>query len=64
MKLTYRNLPAVVSNLKDSLGIVENRRVEIISSEWEIMKPVFDKDPKTFPQPVTMNYTLKNGIER
>jgi len=63
MKLTHRNLPAVVSNLKDSLGIVENRRVEILSSEWEIMKPVFDKDPKTFPQPVTMNYTLKNGIE-
>lgn len=63
MKLTVRNLPAVVSNLKDSLGIVENRRVEILSSEWEIMKPVFDRDPKTFPQPVTMNYTLKNGIE-
>jgi hypothetical protein len=46
MKLSHRNAPQVVSNLKDSLGIVENRRVEIHCSEWEIMKPVFDKDPK------------------
>jgi len=63
MKLTVRGKPQVISNLKDSLGIVENRRVEIHSKEWEIMKPVFDKDPKTFPQPETMKFTLKNGIE-
>lgn len=63
MKLTYRNQPQVVSNLKDSLGIQENWRVEIISNDWEIMKPVFDKDPKTFPQPEQMLYVLKNGIE-
>ncbi len=63
MKLTYKNKPDVVSNLKDSLGIQENWRVEIRSNDWEIMKPVFDKDPKTFPQPERMNYTLKNGIE-
>lgn len=63
MKITVRNQPAVISNLNDSLGIVENRRVEIISSDWEIMKPVFDKDPKTFPQPEFMHFTMKNGIE-
>jgi outer membrane protein OmpA-like peptidoglycan-associated protein len=63
MKITVRNQPAVVSNLNDSLGIVENRRVEILCNDWNIMKPVFDKDPKTFPQPETMNFTLKNGIE-
>lgn len=63
MKLSFKNLPTVVSNLKDSLGIVENRRVEILSSDWEIMKPVFDKDPKTFPQPETMTFKMKNGIE-
>jgi outer membrane protein OmpA-like peptidoglycan-associated protein len=63
LKLTFRDKPAVISNLKDSMGIVENRRVELISSEWEIMKPVFDKDPKTFPQPETMLFTMKNGIE-
>lgn len=63
MKIVVRNKPQVISNLRDSLGIVENRRVEIISKEWEIMKPVFDKDPKTFPQPETMKFTMKNGIE-
>jgi len=63
MKLSHRNAPQVVSNLKDSLGIVENRRVEINCKEWEIMKPVFDKDPKTFPQPEQMKFSMKNGIE-
>lgn len=63
MNIVIKNKPDVVSNLKDSLGIVENRRVEIQSKEWEIMKPVFDKDPKTFPQPEKMKFTMKNGIE-
>ena len=63
MKLTYRNVPKHPSNLKDSLGIQENWRVEILCNEWEILKPVFDKDPKTFPQPEKMNYILTNGIE-
>lgn len=63
MKLTFRDKPLVVSNLKDSLGITENRRVELICKDWEVSKPVFEKDPKKQPQPVTMNFTMKNGIE-
>ncbi len=63
MKLTYLPKPKVVSNLKDSLGIVENRRVEILCDDWRIMQPVFDKDPKTFPEPETMKWVLKNGID-
>ncbi|MGE5478956.1 MAG: OmpA family protein [Chloroflexota bacterium] len=63
MKLTFRDKPAVVSNLKDSLGIVENRRVEILCDDWNVMQPVFDKDPKTFPQPDQMTFKLTNGIE-
>ncbi len=63
MKLTFRDKPAVVSNLKDSLGIQENRRVEILCDDWNITKPVFDKDPTTFPQPEEMKFMLKNGIE-
>ena len=63
LKLTVRNKPKHPSNLKDSLGIRENRRVEILCKDWEIMKPVFDRDPKTFPQPEQMTYTMKNGIE-
>jgi outer membrane protein OmpA-like peptidoglycan-associated protein len=63
MKLTFRDKPLVVSNLKDSLGIQENRRVEILCDDWNITKPVFDKDPTTFPQPEEMKFVIKNGIE-
>lgn len=63
MKLTYLPKPKVVSNLKDSLGIVENRRAEILCDDWRVMQPVFDKDPKTFPQPDKMQWVLKNGID-
>jgi outer membrane protein OmpA-like peptidoglycan-associated protein len=63
MKLTFLPKPKVVSNLKDSLGIVENRRAEILCDDWRIMQPVFDKYPKTFPEPDTMRWILKNGID-
>ena len=63
MKIVVRNQPQVISNLNDSMGIVENRRVEILCNDWNIMKPIFDKDPKTFPQPEAMKFTMKNGIE-
>jgi outer membrane protein OmpA-like peptidoglycan-associated protein len=63
MKLTFRDKPEVVSNLKDSLGIVENRRVEIKCSDWEIMKPVFQVDTRTVPEPDTMEFTMQNGID-
>lgn len=63
MKLTFREKPLVVSNLKDSLGIQENRRVEILCDDWNITKPVFDKDPTTFPQPEEMKFVIKNGID-
>ena len=63
MKLVVRDKPERISNLKDSLGITENRRVEILCPDWNVMKPVFDKDPKTFPQPDEMKFTMKNGIE-
>ncbi|MFH1052493.1 MAG: OmpA family protein [bacterium] len=63
MKLSFRDKPAVVSNVKDSLGIEENRRVEILCNNWEIMKPVFDKDPTIFPQPDKMKFVMNNGIE-
>ncbi len=63
LKLSFRDKPATVSNLKDSLGIVENRRVEILCSDWEIMKPVFQVDTRTVPEPDTMRYTMRNGIE-
>lgn len=63
MKIEYRNFPKIKSNPKDSMGLQENRRVEILCDNWEVVKPVFENDPKTFPQPVTMNWNMENGID-
>lgn len=63
MKIESVNFPKTKSNPKDSLGIEENRRVEILCDEWEVVKPVFEKDPKIFPQPTTMEWVMENGIE-
>lgn len=62
MKIEARNFPEVKSNPRDSLGHQENRRVEVRCDDWTIMKPVFEVDPKTFPQPVTMEFITTNGI--
>ncbi|MFN8368791.1 MAG: hypothetical protein U0Y96_16255 [Candidatus Kapaibacterium sp.] len=55
LKLLYRNLPERPSNPKDSLGILENRRVELQCDDWEISKPLnvgkgyfFKKDMEEF----------------
>lgn len=45
MKIQARDLPLVPSNRDDSLGIMENRRVEIVCDDWEIIKPVVDRTP-------------------
>lgn len=63
MKITVRNLPKVYSNLKDTAGIKENRRVEILSDEWEILKPILDVDRTRFPSPEEMTFVMENGIE-
>jgi outer membrane protein OmpA-like peptidoglycan-associated protein len=56
------DLPKFRSNIKDPLGIVENRRTEINSTEWEIMKPILQTELRRFPQPEIMNFQMKNGI--
>ena len=40
IKIESGNLPKKASNDKDPLGAEENRRVEIFSDNWEIMKPI------------------------
>ncbi|PKL84554.1 MAG: hypothetical protein CVV22_12495 [Ignavibacteriae bacterium HGW-Ignavibacteriae-1] len=47
----------------DSIGVQENRRVEIRCTNWDVVKPVFDVGSITEPQPRTMNWKMKNGIE-
>lgn len=64
MELKFQNKPDLPTNTKvDSIGIQENRRVEIITTEWDVAKPVFDVGSVTEPQPVDMDFVLKNGIE-
>ena len=63
MKITVRNLPQVPSNLNDPQGIVENRRVELICNDWEVVKPIISRDPKRFPSPEQMTFLMRNGIE-
>ena len=64
MELKFQHKPTTPTNTKvDSIGLQENRRVEIITTEWEVVKPVFDVGSVTEPQPVNMNFLLKNGIE-
>ncbi|MCX6148739.1 MAG: OmpA family protein [Candidatus Kapabacteria bacterium] len=63
MSMKANNFPDTKSNPGDTLGHEENRRVEIKCEEWEVSKPVFQKDPKTEPQPETMEFVLTNGIQ-
>lgn len=63
MTVEYRDLPKTPSNIKDSLGIVENRRVELICDRWEVIKPILDVEPTLIPSPETMNFTMDNGID-
>jgi hypothetical protein len=47
LKISARGLPQTPSNLKMEEGREENRRVEILSKDWEIIKPVV---AKIYPQ--------------
>ncbi len=63
MKIVVRDKPLHPSNVKDSLGVQENRRVELLCNDWEIMKPVFETGIAVFPQPDQMKFVMNNGIE-
>lgn len=49
LEIRERNLPEKPINSKDSLGIEENRRVEISSATWEIMQPSLVYDTLLVP---------------
>jgi outer membrane protein OmpA-like peptidoglycan-associated protein len=74
MKLTARKSPEKASKTGDpdpdskTNSIIENRRVELLCTGdaeevWQVIKPLLDKDPKTFPMPEQMNFTIANGID-
>lgn len=64
LEISKKGLPELPTSTRvDSIGIEENRRVEIRCDNWEVIKPVFDIGSVTEPQPRNMNFVLKNGIE-
>lgn len=64
MTLKPRDMPEHPTSTRvDSIGVYENRRVEILCDSWEVIKPVFDIGSVTEPQPRNMNYVMKNGID-
>jgi outer membrane protein OmpA-like peptidoglycan-associated protein len=64
LEISKKGLPEVPTSTRvDSIGVEENRRVEIRCDNWEVVKPVFDIGSVTEPQPRTMNFVMKNGIE-
>jgi outer membrane protein OmpA-like peptidoglycan-associated protein len=60
--LPPRDYPEARSNPKDPLGIVENRRTEIRSTDWEVVKPIIQTELRRYPQPDTMHFQMQNGI--
>ncbi|MDW8218904.1 MAG: OmpA family protein [Bacteroidota bacterium] len=53
-----RNLPEKPTKSRDSLGIEENRRVEIYSDVWDVLKPVLVNDTINIPEPPTIRFRM------
>ena len=58
MRLSARDIPAVPSNRDDSLGVAENRRVEILCDDWDIVKPVVDRAPAITTSSPMITFTV------
>jgi outer membrane protein OmpA-like peptidoglycan-associated protein/Tol biopolymer transport system component len=57
-----RNLPENSTLATTPEGIEENRRVEIKSEDWEIIKPIKRSETVKYPDYRTVKFSLKNGL--
>ena len=68
LKIDARDLPLKPSNPAEPDGMEENRRVEIISSSWQIIEPIVTRDTlRTLTPPVVRFYpevTAEAGLAR
>lgn len=62
ISLEARNLPANSTLSTTPEGIEENRRVEVLSEDWEIIKPIRRETLVKYPDYRTAKFSLKNGI--
>src|SRR5262249_24874807 len=63
LKLESRNLPEKPSSVSDTDGAEENRRVELYSTKWEVMEPVFTVDTAHIPKPPVVRFIPEGNIE-
>jgi outer membrane protein OmpA-like peptidoglycan-associated protein len=56
-------MPPVPSTSNDTAGQAENRRVEITSDSWEIMKPVMFVNRYTSIKPETVQFTIEHSAD-
>jgi outer membrane protein OmpA-like peptidoglycan-associated protein len=60
--LPPRDLPKHPSNPNDPDGAAENRRVDIISSDWDITHSIHYGELRRYPQPDFMQFEMSNGV--
>ncbi len=58
MRIEARNLPAKPTQSRDAEGVEENRRVEIVSDNWEIMKPSLVYDTVLVPSAPVIKFRM------
>ncbi len=63
LTVTAQNLPDNSTLSTTPEGIEENRRVEIKSEDWEIIKPIRREQLRKYPDQSTAKFSLDNGIK-
>jgi outer membrane protein OmpA-like peptidoglycan-associated protein len=62
IRIEARDLPKHPADNRVERGREENRRVEIVSDDWEIMKVIDQHEIRQYPQPEGMRFQMRNGI--
>ena len=62
LPISLRDLPDLPSNVRREDGIAENRRVELRSDSWEIVKPVVTLDTLRLTNPPSIRIDLSTDV--
>ena len=64
MRVLARDLPEHASDGRSPESLEENRRVEIRSDDWEVMRPISSTEMRRYPQPEELRFRTRTGIAR